>query len=787
MAMDITGSLTGYLGFSFDKPGGNADEVASKIAEMMKPLRVCLGCLEECWKKKEQGGHVSTVAMQNSCDCYQPCPMAEEECLGDGCICAVQHTQRICSSCKDKGISCVSLLVCAISQDCCASLLSFSKKCTLRILEQNKAIFSHLEAISDGIHLLKSMRSGIFNYWVVVDGWLVGMRILLSRFNDVNEAIRELVQEAVSVDALGNKNKFSIETAVEIVTYLLQRNLLTNAERSLGRALICICLAPEPDRFWRENLKAAINKPMGIDYHAASGMVFFVDREQKSLRLLRVFHVPAYNTLFLQDERFSALGDLAVVKDIVYILDTGVNQVWVVDVKRALSGRKPQDKEDDSGDEMDGGGPCVRKGMSKVAAFSLCIIQQLKQRDGTTVEQEISLRCPVAVCVSKRSCRSYDLLVTTRSAESRGKTKGQLWELSFEEGSPLTAVATSLCPLEGAPSGVAALSDVKVAVTVGKSLYIWTYDERGQGHNGTLTCAVRSLGTTPCGLYRVPEGAKSDKTAINSLYVLDEDENSILEVWSLANDKWSSAIIAGGQKHREPDSTLMGTASLVALCKPTFGCFVFNSFVFSQSGAQCISMITDAYAYAEVLLPVLRTFAEGFQLMEPCLLANDDDGDENDNDDVDDDDTGDDDGGGGGDDDSQGDKDDDGDDLNPDGKDDDDDGDDVSDFSAYSVCDGDDDGDGMDVECDAAAANDHEEGRDMHHNATNLIQCVAKLHLVDLFFSGMTDEICRSSGSSESNVQGALGHFSRSVRTAVRSMLTAIPRLLTSLIAEVSK
>jgi hypothetical protein len=67
------------------------------------------------------------------------------------------------------------------------------------------------------------------------------------------------------------------------------------------------------------------------------------------------------------------------------------------------------------------------------------------------------------------------------------------------------------------------------------------------------------------------------------------------------------------------------------------------------------------------------------------------------------------------------------------------------------------------------------------------VQSVAKLHLVDIFFSDMSEEVCQKSGSSESGAQGALGHLSRSVRTAVRCLLTSVPRLLTNLIAEVGK
>jgi hypothetical protein len=296
---------------------------------------------------------------------------------------------------------------------------------------------------------------------------------------------------------------------------------------------------------------------------------------------------------------------------------------------------------------------------------------------------------------------------------------GDLWQLSFDKADPLNAIGTTLCHCDGLPTGVAAISDMKVAVIVGRSLCIWTY-LASDGYKGALSIVIQSVGVMPCGLYSLPVGVATSKTSSSALYVLDQERHSITEVWKVGDRAWQSKVVMGGIEGVSA-STTMGTASAIALCKPTFGCFVHKAFVFADSGCQCIRMLTDAFAHAEVLIPMLRTFAEAFQLMEPSFQSDED---------------------------------------SSDGE---------SDGDAYQD----------------NAVNDDADGENMHHNATNLLQTAAKLHIFHIFLSETSQAIAQETGNSIASLQGPLGHFSRSVRCAVRAALVALPRLVSGLLLKV--
>jgi hypothetical protein len=258
--MDVTGSVTGYIGFTFESPGGDSDDVAGKVATIARCLRVCLNCMRDCWKRIESGEVLSWGEIMGLCDCYQTCPYTddEESCHDSNCCCNVRYTKRICSRCQGKGVVCESVLPSTMSQDCCASQMSYINRSAQRTLTTHMDVLEYIVALPDGVHVMKSLRNGMYNYWLVVNGWLVGMRTVLAKFYDECTEIRELVRSCVSIQALKNKNKYSIETAIAMVVYHLQRALLTPQERLLGRAPIGITIAPEPDRYWSQNTKSMI-------------------------------------------------------------------------------------------------------------------------------------------------------------------------------------------------------------------------------------------------------------------------------------------------------------------------------------------------------------------------------------------------------------------------------------------------------------------------------------------------------------------------------------------------
>jgi hypothetical protein len=65
-----------------------------------------------------------------------------------------------------------------------------------------------MEFCPDIVHTVKCIRNSGFNNFLTVDGSAVGMRDILMRYFDEDEAVRRAVRGAVSLDALRNKNRF---------------------------------------------------------------------------------------------------------------------------------------------------------------------------------------------------------------------------------------------------------------------------------------------------------------------------------------------------------------------------------------------------------------------------------------------------------------------------------------------------------------------------------------------------------------------------------------------------
>jgi hypothetical protein len=90
------------------------------------------------------------------------------------------------------------------------------------------------QLVGELVHMVKSILSSA----LCIDGWFVGMLLIVARYYDVDPDVRRRLRTQVTQAALRNKNKFSIETAVEVVHKDLARALITDAEGKAGVALV---------------------------------------------------------------------------------------------------------------------------------------------------------------------------------------------------------------------------------------------------------------------------------------------------------------------------------------------------------------------------------------------------------------------------------------------------------------------------------------------------------------------------------------------------------------------
>lgn len=71
-------------------------------------------------------------------------------------------------------------------------------------------------SMPDPPHNIKSVRSAVFWYWLFLNDRVINARMLLVIRRDSNPAISTPMTKAVTIKALKNKDRMSVETALEI-------------------------------------------------------------------------------------------------------------------------------------------------------------------------------------------------------------------------------------------------------------------------------------------------------------------------------------------------------------------------------------------------------------------------------------------------------------------------------------------------------------------------------------------------------------------------------------------
>jgi len=99
--------------------------------------------------------------------------------------------------------------------------------------------------VPDPLHVLKLVRNGLFNYWVLHGNYLINLKLLRSAGEDSNQAISKPIAQSLPRSCIRNKDQMNMATAVG----LFKENLLNVLPDD---PLVCT-LVPEQDRLWRQN------------------------------------------------------------------------------------------------------------------------------------------------------------------------------------------------------------------------------------------------------------------------------------------------------------------------------------------------------------------------------------------------------------------------------------------------------------------------------------------------------------------------------------------------------
>jgi hypothetical protein len=497
-----------------------------------------------------------------------------------------------------------------MSADCCGSQQACARKINAKELPSSVEPYRDFVMFADPGHLLKSLRNGLHNWFVFMDGWLVGLRVLVALWYDVRKERREEIRARVPREALRVKNKFSIETAVIICSPELLEYLA-----SLQSVLFPV--APEWFRFWKENKPSMIEKPAGMVFHAASNFLFYLDRSLCCVRALQVMHVPANNFLVLQleekDEIDGAqLCDMAIRGDIIYISDTAGDggRILAVDVSMWLAAAPTAGEgERDAGN--DGGGGGARKNRRKKRSVPVAKTVRLEDDDG----DEVDMRHPVGICYDGDTDALY---VTTEETGGKGK----LWKLSFSGSECLSVHAVVfISDLVSRPRGLCCTSSGELFLIVGRSLCQCTTT------SAQLTVIQQAVGVAPCGLIAAHdddllctvEGGEDEGSMEHrrSFYIIDEGGNAIIMVSGrLDTGVWQARTVAGGTGRDRPGrASDCGEPLKVSLWRPSWGCMVGKSVFFSDTGHSSVRMLTLVAPLIKVL-GVLRNVTEAFGMAD---------------------------------------------------------------------------------------------------------------------------------------------------------------------------
>ena len=162
----------------------------------------------------EQDDSVSGNICQRSCNQCKELSEVCNDCESVGYT-SVDVLFRPCRKCLEAGSTCHCLLPLAASADCASA-----QQVYMEMLQKefaSTASRAPLLPFPDAAHVIKCIRSSFFWWWLLIDGYLVNVRVLLALYYDKSKEVSCKIRAAVSLKALRNRDKMDVDTALELL------------------------------------------------------------------------------------------------------------------------------------------------------------------------------------------------------------------------------------------------------------------------------------------------------------------------------------------------------------------------------------------------------------------------------------------------------------------------------------------------------------------------------------------------------------------------------------------
>ena len=163
---------------------------------------------------------------------------------------------------------------------------------------------------------------------------VINVRMLLVTRRDSNPAISTPMKKAVTIKALKNKDRMSVETALEIFSPDVQRAI--RAEDTV------ITIVSEVYTVWKQNRPGTVVGPLDVDVHQKTGTIFFTDRNAN--QIMCNLHCPSMITSVAGESRpgsrdgknslFPHPSGMCIYENLLFACDSSNASIRVLDISR---------------------------------------------------------------------------------------------------------------------------------------------------------------------------------------------------------------------------------------------------------------------------------------------------------------------------------------------------------------------------------------------------------------------------------------------------------------------
>ena len=297
----------------------------------------------------------------------------------------------------------------------------------------------------DPPHNIKSVRSSLFWYWLFLDDYLINIRMLLIIRRDQDDNIARSM--TVTMKALKNKDRMSVETALEV--------MLPSVQSAIPDELIVATIVPEIYTFWRQNRPGAATCLIDVTVYEPFSMLFFTDAATNQIVMCSL-HCPATLAVVAGENDVTGFCDgkkslfktptgLCLHGHLLFSCDSGNSALRIVDASHLLSRKKNNVQLDETisetGDEdhADDSIPIPSKctvtakinlastGLQLQQPFSVCLGRQLMQDYPDLYVGDIG---------AKIIFKITDLTVSSRATKAR-----------FQQFYPSTKSSSTILPM----------------------------------------------------------------------------------------------------------------------------------------------------------------------------------------------------------------------------------------------------------------------------------------------------------------------------------------------------